>query len=269
MVAHSNWDMNDKTDGDKSGDKQVEAEVKPDTAEQTQVPKTEMFDISSEVMQDEDAAYDLFGPDDDDELQDAPVQKSGNDNEHTSMGSQIVQAGSGATVENHEMEIAAPLAVSSPPTRSARRRRIDSDDEEMADNNGSPSTEPVSKKGRAQDDTDEDSEGMLNQIIENRKILAALIRGVDITEIYSPERVTQACKKQNLVPGSALDLTTGWDFSRKDHRDKAFNVIRYEKPKLLMGSPPCTYFSMLQNLNLEIRDDAWRKKFHQALEVAK
>ena len=269
MVAHSNWDMNDKPDGGKSGDKHVEAEIKPDIVSGAQVPEAEMFDISSEVMGDEDAAYELFGPDDDDELQDAPVQKSGNDNEHTSMGSQVVHTGSDAAAENHEVEISAPVAVYSPPTRPIRRRRIDSDDEDMADNTGSPSTEPANKRGRAQDDSDDDSEGMLNHITENRKILSALIRGVDITEIYSPERVTQACRKQNLVPGSSLDLTTGWDFSLKDHRDKAFNVIRHEKPKLLIGSPPCTYFYILQNLNLEIRDDAWKKKFHQALEVAK
>ena len=110
---------------------------------------------------------------------------------------------------------------------------------------------------------------MLNEIAEHRKILSALIRGVDITEVYSPERVTKACLKQNLVPGTAFGLTSGWDFKIKSHRESAVRRIHEEKPSLLIGSPPCTYFSILLNLNLEIRDDEWKMKFQQNLEEAK
>ena len=42
-------------------------------------------------------------------------------------------------------------------------------------------------------------------------IIASAILGVDITEVYSPERVNEVAKRQDLVPGSSLDLTNGWD----------------------------------------------------------
>ena len=48
-------------------------------------------------------------------------------------------------------------------------------------------------------------------------VLAAVLTGVDITEIFSPERVTKLCKKYHLVPGDSFDLRTGSDQS--DEKD--------------------------------------------------
>ena len=36
-------------------------------------------------------------------------------------------------------------------------------------------------------------------------VLAAVLTGVDITEIVSPERVTKICNKYYLVPGDSFD----------------------------------------------------------------
>ena len=58
--------------------------------------------------------------------------------------------------------------------------------------------------------------GMLDDV--DRKILSASILGVDITEVYSPERVARVAKKFGLVSGSSMDLTNGWDFEREDHK---------------------------------------------------
>ena len=44
----------------------------------------------------------------------------------------------------------------------------------------------------------------------DRKIIAAAILGVDVSEIYSPERVAKVCKAFGLEPGSSMDLTNGW-----------------------------------------------------------
>ena len=44
---------------------------------------------------------------------------------------------------------------------------------------------------------------------EDRKVVASVIRGVDITEIYSPQRVNQLASKMGLVPGHSLELTNG------------------------------------------------------------
>ena len=80
------------------------------------------------------------------------------------------------------------------------------------------------------------------------EIVKALLR-VDVAEVYSPVRVTGYAKEYGLKPGKAMDLTTGWDFRRKDHRDMALQYVREDKPWLLIGSPMCTMFSALQNLS--------------------
>ena len=46
---------------------------------------------------------------------------------------------------------------------------------------------------------------MLNDT--DKKILSAPIMGVDITEIYSPERVARVARKLGLVSGSSVELT--------------------------------------------------------------
>ena len=43
----------------------------------------------------------------------------------------------------------------------------------------------------------------------DRKIIASVIMGVDITEVFSPERVAQVAKRFGLTTGSSMDLTNG------------------------------------------------------------
>ena len=40
-------------------------------------------------------------------------------------------------------------------------------------------------------------------------ILASVIMGVDITEVFSPERVAQVARRFGLTSGSSMDLTNG------------------------------------------------------------
>ena len=82
-----------------------------------------------------------------------------------------------------------------------------------------------------------------------------------MVEAYSPPRVTLGAKKFGLKPGEAWDLTNGWDFTRKDHRDSAEEYIEKEKPLVLIGSPPCTPFSQLQSLNpkTETSEREWQE----------
>ena len=44
---------------------------------------------------------------------------------------------------------------------------------------------------------------------------------VDVSEVYSPPRVTSMAKKMGMHAGSAMDLRTGFDFTRKEDRDRA------------------------------------------------
>ena len=86
-----------------------------------------------------------------------------------------------------------------------------------------------------------------------------------VSEIYSPARVAQMTrdkKMRHVLPGFACDITMNdpedglsWDVSLKAKRDKARKQLREQKPYMLIGSPECAAFSVLQNLNTaESRD---------------
>ena len=104
----------------------------------------------------------------------------------------------------------------------------------------------------------------------DKNILANVLLGVDITEVYSPARVTQTCLKVGLAPGSAMDFRTGWNFDMAVDRRRAFERIKKEEPMLLIGSPPCTMFSTLQLWNKGMRagDVEWQTNYQMKLEKA-
>ena len=53
-----------------------------------------------------------------------------------------------------------------------------------------------------------------------------------------------------MMGGRSMELTTGWDFSRRVDRRKALETVIGKKPKLIVGSLPCTMFSVLHGLNV-------------------
>ena len=96
---------------------------------------------------------------------------------------------------------------------------------------------------------------------EESRIIAALARGVDITEVFSPKRVTQVCKKYGLTPGESMDLSTGWDFDRGEDRRQAVKHIKEENPMVVIGSPPCTVFSQLQTMSMHTQNTQWMDEY--------
>ena len=58
-----------------------------------------------------------------------------------------------------------------------------------------------------------------------------------------------------------MDLLNGWDFSLASDRKRAIEDIRKNRPFLVVGSPPCTMFSVLQGLNLYRNGAEWREEF--------
>ena len=78
----------------------------------------------------------------------------------------------------------------------------------------------------------------------------------DVGEVYSPPRITKEAKKQGLKGQIALDLSTGWDFRRREHRQQALQLIAKRRPAVLLLSPPCTTFSPLRRLTNKKRDAA-------------
>ena len=78
-----------------------------------------------------------------------------------------------------------------------------------------------------------------------------------VAELYSPPRVTAELGRlphMSLVGGSTFDLRAdangrAWDFRKAEDRRRARAQIREEQPFLVIGSPPCTEFCAIQNLN--------------------
>ena len=97
---------------------------------------------------------------------------------------------------------------------------------------GSPALDGEAKRLRGDDDT-----------MGELGILSAILRGVDITEVYSPQRVVDVCLKYGLVKGDSFDLRTGFDLSEKSVQDAVVQRIIESNAKLVILSPPCTKFS--------------------------
>ena len=113
---------------------------------------------------------------------------------------------------------------------------------------------------------DDDGDAMLSVACGmddvDARILSSVILGVDLTEVYSPVRVAAVAAKFGLRPGSSLDLTNGWNFSKSEHRRRALLKIKEEDPYCVIGSPPCTMFSMLQELTKAVKKDdpEWQRR---------
>ena len=75
------------------------------------------------------------------------------------------------------------------------------------------------------------------------------VNSIDVMEIYSPPRVTVQASKHGLRAGEALDLITGFDFNKKEDRDRAWEIVKRDEPMLVVGSPECKMFSSLQNMS--------------------
>ncbi len=98
------------------------------------------------------------------------------------------------------------------------------------------------------------------------------VRSARVAELYSPPRVTQALPTASgLVAGSTFDLRADvdgatWDFQKPQDRKRALDRIRAEEPFLVVGSPPCTMFSSLQNLRADKGTAEWEAR-RRAAEV--
>ena len=104
-----------------------------------------------------------------------------------------------------------------------------------------------------------------------RTVLTFRASKPDVSEVYSPPRIVAEAARQGLKPGFSLDLTVQredgdqWDFSRKRHRDEATRMVVQDEPYCLIGSPPCTMFSVLQNGNRwRFTESDWNRKLAEA-----
>ena len=118
---------------------------------------------------------------------------------------------------------------------------------------GSPSIGPAhdAKRPKVGEDAD----------MGDLKVLSAIFRGVDITEVYSPQRVVEVCHRYGLIKGDSFDLRTGFDLSDPDVQRRVTRRIVETNAKLVILSPPCTKFSTLQALNVHVHGPEWAAAF--------
>ncbi len=94
-----------------------------------------------------------------------------------------------------------------------------------------------------------------NTVEQHHKACIYAVQRELVTEVYSPPRVAQFANKHNLTPGHFIDIQcadedgTPWDLSNSSKRNKLIQLVVDTKPAIVVGSPMCTMFSSLQNLN--------------------
>ena len=82
---------------------------------------------------------------------------------------------------------------------------------------------------------------------------------VDLIEIFSPSRFTKRAARFGVRPGFAVDLLERkpygehagefWDLLKESDVKELEELVDYEKPKFLTGSPPCDPFSALLSIS--------------------
>ena len=81
------------------------------------------------------------------------------------------------------------------------------------------------------------------------------VNGVDVSEAYSPPRITAAAQKFGLEGGSSFDITgtdergVPWDLSRPCMQRKAEAIIDREDPFVLISSVMCRDWCQMMRIN--------------------
>ena len=129
------------------------------------------------------------------------------------------------------------VSSDSPPPPSRRRLRpLSSPAEEPG------SSSPGSERSPATKAASTDDQEVLNQVNglkkevgeapkkEDQRMLMMVIKGVDLSEVYSPSRFAAMAQRLGFVAGTSMDMKIEWDFSEDVHRRLAIETVRREKP---------------------------------------
>ena len=89
---------------------------------------------------------------------------------------------------------------------------------------------------------------------------------VDFVELYNPGNFT--ANKGELIAGTVIDckINPQFDLTSSQVRQEVATLIEREDPLVLIGAPPCTVFSSMQNINQRHNvGEAWEEKYQQGL----
>ncbi len=70
----------------------------------------------------------------------------------------------------------------------------------------------------------------------------------DFLELFSPPRVAAYLRGLGYRAGLSADLTTGWNFTHADTRQALRFQLAARRPRVVLTSPPCTWYSALNVL---------------------
>ena len=89
---------------------------------------------------------------------------------------------------------------------------------------------------------------------------------VDFVELYNPGNFT--ANKGELIAGTVIDCKVNpqFDLTSSQVRQEVATLIEKEDPLFLIGAPPCTVFSSMQNINQRRNvGEAWEVRYQQGL----
>ena len=89
--------------------------------------------------------------------------------------------------------------------------------------------------------------GLLSE--QEKKIIVGALMGVDLTEVYSPARITEVCSKSKLVPGGHLIFKQAGTFPRQNIERTSMQTITIKTaPKIYENSHrSATHVTIKQN----------------------
>ena len=93
-------------------------------------------------------------------------------------------------------------------------------------------------------------------------------QSVDFVELFNPGNFKE--QKFSLVAGGTYDVhvNPAIDLTRDSVRQQVRKDIEREDPLILLGAPPCTLFSPMQNINQKHHiGDAWERKKQEGIEL--
>ena len=100
------------------------------------------------------------------------------------------------------------------------------------------------KRRQASDDT-----AMMDAVDEiNATLLSLSASTVDVAELFNAAVFTPEASSFKLTPGTSYDLREGYNLGDPEVQKHVWADLKQQKPRLVIGSPPCSAFSSLQNL---------------------
>ena len=76
-----------------------------------------------------------------------------------------------------------------------------------------------------------------------------MLERVHAMELCSPPRITVWAEELGRRSGGVFDLSTGWDFDRREHVRRMWELLEWQDLDITTTSLPCDPFSPIQALN--------------------